>query len=252
MRSSRSIPSIQPLAGSSTDARGAGFFLGGGTAGFNACRPAMDPVPQTLPSHSGRSSAFTPKSARCVTGLAEWSHINFSRRGTTSAPSTGVHKGAHKQVNEAIRLVLAGLGRQLTDRRRTRRPRRVPADRGRTHPDHADPGHTAPAGDAFVRDLAARTDASPATIRWDTGSVFSAVEPDRVCVFHRQTPHEGHPRGWQPDRGPRNGVQARGVRAGTLAGDHRSPACRPGPLRRPVREGPVGRAFRRTDSVTDP
>jgi len=36
--SSRSIASIQPLAGSRTVVLGAGFFLGGGTAEVSACR----------------------------------------------------------------------------------------------------------------------------------------------------------------------------------------------------------------------
>ncbi|MEU6019577.1 hypothetical protein ABZ826_38100 [Streptomyces sp. NPDC047515] len=40
-RSSRNIASIQLLAGSSTEARGVGFFLGGGTAEFNAWRTVL-------------------------------------------------------------------------------------------------------------------------------------------------------------------------------------------------------------------
>ncbi len=45
-----------------------------------------------------------------------------------------------------------------------------------------------------------------------------------------------------PAAAPGDGVQARRVRSGTLARDHRRPSRRPGPLRREVRERHPGRA----------
>jgi putative transposase len=69
-------------------------------------------------------------------------------------------------------------------------------------------------------------------------------EPDRVHILHGQAADQGHPRGRQPGRRPRDGVQAGRVRPGTLARDHRRLPRRPGPLRSHVRERLPGRARR--------
>lgn len=67
-------------------------------------------------------------------------------------------------------------------------------------------------------------------------------EPDRVDVLHGEAADEGHPRCGQPRGGPGDGVQARRVRSGTLARDHRCPPGSPGPGRSEVRERCPGRA----------
>ncbi|MFD7667474.1 DUF2267 domain-containing protein [Streptomyces sp. NPDC059788] len=79
-----------------------------------------------------------------------------------------------EKAEEAVRLVLSGLGRQLTGDERVELAARLPVEAARILtaqiPDARPLG-----GWAFVKDLAARTGASLATTRWDTGSVFSAV-----------------------------------------------------------------------------
>src|SRR5947208_13007611 len=79
-----------------------------------------------------------------------------------------------EKAEEAVRLVLAGLGRQLTGDERVELAGRLPLEAARILT--AQIPDTQPlTGWAFVKDLAARTGASLATTRWDTGSVFSAV-----------------------------------------------------------------------------
>ncbi|MFE7758358.1 DUF2267 domain-containing protein [Streptomyces sp. NPDC057429] len=87
------------------------------------------------------------------------------------------YEGAYptrERAEEAVRLVLAGLGRQLTGDERVDLAARLPLEAARSLT--AQIPDTQPlSGWAFVKDLAARSGASPATTRWDTGSVFAAV-----------------------------------------------------------------------------
>lgn len=51
---------------------------------------------QTLPSHSGRSSTFTPKRAWHMALHVGWGQINFLRRGATFRPCGGAQGSAYK------------------------------------------------------------------------------------------------------------------------------------------------------------
>ncbi|MER6546327.1 DUF2267 domain-containing protein [Streptomyces sp. NPDC001250] len=104
------------------------------------------------------------------------------------------YEGAYptrEKADEAVRLVLAGLGRQLTGDERVDLAARLPLKAARVLT--AQIPDTRPlTGWAFVKDLAARTGASLATTRWDTGSVFSAVAacagPDLLTRILHQLP----------------------------------------------------------------
>ncbi|MEU6667915.1 DUF2267 domain-containing protein [Streptomyces sp. NPDC046727] len=95
------------------------------------------------------------------------------------------------KAEEAVRLVLAGLGRQLTGDERVELAARLPLEAARILTAQV-PDIQPLTGWAFVKDLAARTGASQATTRWDTGSVFSAVAayagPDLLTRILRQLP----------------------------------------------------------------
>ncbi|GGP36284.1 DUF2267 domain-containing protein [Streptomyces abikoensis] len=87
------------------------------------------------------------------------------------------YQGAYptrERADEAVRLVLAGLGRQLTGDERVELAGCLPLEAARVLTTQI-PDTRPLTGWAFVKDLAARTGASLATTRWDTGSVFSAV-----------------------------------------------------------------------------
>ncbi|SFF95675.1 Uncharacterized conserved protein, DUF2267 family [Actinacidiphila alni] len=87
------------------------------------------------------------------------------------------HKGAYptrEKADEAVRLVLAGLGRQLTGDERAELAACLPAEAARALTGQV-PDPRPLTGWAFVKDLAVRSGASQAVTRWDTGSVFSAV-----------------------------------------------------------------------------
>ncbi|MGW6260969.1 DUF2267 domain-containing protein [Streptomyces sp. NPDC055085] len=79
-----------------------------------------------------------------------------------------------ERAEEAVRLVLAGLGRQLTGDERVELAARLPLEAARVLTMQI-PDTRPLSGWAFVKDLAARSRASLATTRWDTGSVFAAV-----------------------------------------------------------------------------
>ncbi|QNP68003.1 DUF2267 domain-containing protein [Streptomyces genisteinicus] len=87
------------------------------------------------------------------------------------------YEGAYptrERADEAVRLVLAGLGRQLTGDERADLAACLPLEAARVLT--AQIPDTQPlTGWAFVKDLATRSRASLATTRWDTGSVFAAV-----------------------------------------------------------------------------
>lgn len=104
------------------------------------------------------------------------------------------YEGAYptrERAEEAVRLVLAGLGRQLTGDERVELAARLPLQAARTLT--AQIPDTQPlTGWAFVKDLAVRSDAALATTRWDTGSVLSAVAtlagPDLLTRILRRLP----------------------------------------------------------------
>ncbi|MER6075645.1 DUF2267 domain-containing protein [Streptomyces sp. NPDC001817] len=96
-----------------------------------------------------------------------------------------------EKAEEAVRLVLAGLGRQLTGDERVELAARLPLEAARIFT--AQIPDTQPlTGWAFVKDLAARTGATLATTRWDTGSVLCVVAalagPDLLTRILRQLP----------------------------------------------------------------
>jgi len=78
-----------------------------------------------------------------------------------------------ERAEEAVRLVLAGLGGQLTGDERAQLAARLPFEAASVLTAQApnDPL----TGWGFVKDLATRTGASHATTRWDTGSVLATV-----------------------------------------------------------------------------
>ncbi|MEK2474448.1 MULTISPECIES: DUF2267 domain-containing protein [Streptomyces] len=102
------------------------------------------------------------------------------------------YEGAYptrEKAEEAVRLVLSGLGRQLTGDERVDLATLLPFEAARTLTTQI-PDTQPLTGWAFVKDLATRTGASLATTRWDTGSVFSAVAayagPDLLTrILHR-------------------------------------------------------------------
>jgi uncharacterized protein (DUF2267 family) len=104
------------------------------------------------------------------------------------------HDGAYptrEKAEEAVRHVLAGLGRQLTGDERVELAARLPLEAARVLTTQI-PDIQPLTGWAFVKDLAARTGASLAVARWDTGSVFSAVAahagPDLLNRILQQLP----------------------------------------------------------------
>ncbi|QOV33454.1 DUF2267 domain-containing protein [Streptomyces ferrugineus] len=104
------------------------------------------------------------------------------------------YEGAYptrEQAVEAVRLVLAGLGRQLTGDERVELAARLPLEAARILT--AQIPDTQPlTGWAFVKDLAARAGAPVGTTRWDTGSVLRAVAalsgPDLLTRILHQLP----------------------------------------------------------------
>ncbi|MGW7244020.1 DUF2267 domain-containing protein [Streptomyces sp. NPDC054804] len=104
------------------------------------------------------------------------------------------YEGAYptrERADEAIRLVVAGLGRQLTGDERVELAARLPFEAACLLTAQI-PEARPLTGWAFVKDLAARAEASLATTRWDTGAVFAAVAalagPDLVTRILRQLP----------------------------------------------------------------
>ncbi|MFI9078198.1 DUF2267 domain-containing protein [Streptomyces sioyaensis] len=79
-----------------------------------------------------------------------------------------------ERAAEAVRLVLAGLGRQLTGDERVELAARLPVEAALLFTAQI-PDTEPRTGWGFVKDLATRTGASPATVRWDTGAVLAAV-----------------------------------------------------------------------------
>ncbi|RMB80525.1 DUF2267 domain-containing protein [Streptomyces shenzhenensis] len=104
------------------------------------------------------------------------------------------YEGAYptrERAEKAVRLVLAGLGRQLAGDERVELAARLPFEAA-TILTAQIPDTQPLTGWAFVKDLAARTGDTLGTTRWDTGSVLCAVAalagPDLLTRILHQLP----------------------------------------------------------------
>ncbi|MDQ0994443.1 DUF2267 domain-containing protein [Streptomyces sp. V3I7] len=104
------------------------------------------------------------------------------------------YEGAYptrERAEEVVRLVLSGPGRQLTGDERVELAAHLPLEAARILTQQI-PDPQPLTGWAFVKDLAARTGATPATTRWDTGSVLTTVAalagPELLTRILRQLP----------------------------------------------------------------
>ncbi|MER6473139.1 DUF2267 domain-containing protein [Streptomyces collinus] len=87
------------------------------------------------------------------------------------------YEGAYptrERAEGAVRMVLAGLGRQVTGDERVDLAARLPLEAARIFTGQI-PDTEPLTGWAFVKDLATRAGAPLATTRWDTGSVLTTV-----------------------------------------------------------------------------
>ncbi|MFE9845059.1 DUF2267 domain-containing protein [Streptomyces goshikiensis] len=96
-----------------------------------------------------------------------------------------------ERAAEAVHHVLAALGRQLTGDERADLAQCLPVEAALTLTAQIpDTRHLT--GWGFVKDLAARTGATPATARWDTGAVLTTVArlagPDLLARILRRLP----------------------------------------------------------------
>ncbi|MET9498390.1 DUF2267 domain-containing protein [Streptomyces sp. NPDC006552] len=95
------------------------------------------------------------------------------------------------RAEEVTRLVLAGLGRQLTGEERVDLAARLPREAAAVLTAQI-PAVEPLTGWGFVKDLAGRAGATPATTRWDTGAVLATVAhlagPDLLTRILRQLP----------------------------------------------------------------
>ncbi|MBT2472903.1 DUF2267 domain-containing protein [Streptomyces sp. ISL-66] len=104
------------------------------------------------------------------------------------------HEGAYptrERAAAAVHNVLAALGRQLTGDERVDLAQCLPVEAALTLTAQIpDTEHLT--GWGFVKDLAARTGAPPATARWDTGAVLAVVTrlagPDLLARILRRLP----------------------------------------------------------------
>ncbi|MFD4872389.1 DUF2267 domain-containing protein [Streptomyces sp. NPDC058420] len=78
------------------------------------------------------------------------------------------------QAEQAVHAVLAAFGRQVTGEERVKLAARLPYEAAVTFTSQI-PATEALTGWAFVKDLASSTGGSPATTRWDTGTVFRVL-----------------------------------------------------------------------------
>lgn len=96
-----------------------------------------------------------------------------------------------ERAEEVVRLVLSGLGRQLTGEERVELAARLPREAARILTEQI-PGTRPLTGWAFVKDLATRGGTPLATTRWDTGSVLATVAalagPELLTRILRQLP----------------------------------------------------------------
>jgi uncharacterized protein (DUF2267 family) len=87
------------------------------------------------------------------------------------------YEGAYptrERAETVVRAVLGGLGRQLTGDERVDLAACLPVEAARTLADQI-PSRESLTGWGFVKDLAPRVGGTPATARWDTGSVLKVV-----------------------------------------------------------------------------
>ncbi|MFF7656319.1 DUF2267 domain-containing protein [Streptomyces sp. NPDC007983] len=87
------------------------------------------------------------------------------------------YEGAYptrERAETVVRAVLTGLGRQLTGDERVDLAARLPVEAARILADQI-PDREPLTGWGFVKDLATRLGGTPATARWDTGSVLRVV-----------------------------------------------------------------------------
>ncbi|MGW2858939.1 DUF2267 domain-containing protein [Streptomyces sp. NPDC001205] len=89
------------------------------------------------------------------------------------------YEGAYptrERAEQALRMVVAGLGRQLTGEERVELAARLPHQAALLLAEQI-PSPRPLTGWEFVKDLAERSHAGFATTRWDTGSVLSIIAP---------------------------------------------------------------------------
>ncbi|MEU0157449.1 DUF2267 domain-containing protein [Streptomyces sp. NPDC006261] len=87
------------------------------------------------------------------------------------------YEGAYptrERAEEALRAVLGGLGAQLTGEERVAFAAALPREAAGVFAAQVPGIHPSPAA-RFVDDLAVRTGGTPATARWDAGTVLAAV-----------------------------------------------------------------------------
>ncbi|MFG2660150.1 DUF2267 domain-containing protein [Streptomyces sp. NPDC048425] len=104
------------------------------------------------------------------------------------------YEGAYptrERAAEAVRLVLSGLGRQLTGDERVELAARLPFEAAFILTEQI-PAIEPLTGSAFVNELATCTGATPATTRWDTSAVLAVVTtlagPDLLTRILDQLP----------------------------------------------------------------
>ncbi|PWK64423.1 uncharacterized protein (DUF2267 family) [Streptomyces sp. CG 926] len=107
------------------------------------------------------------------------------------------YEGAYptrERAEEAVRTVLGALGRRLTGDERIDLAQCLPVEAALALTSSVPDGQPL-TGWGFVKDLAARTGATPATVRWDTGAVLAAVTriagPELLARILHQLP-EGY------------------------------------------------------------
>lgn len=107
------------------------------------------------------------------------------------------YEGAYptrERAEEVVRVVLAGLGRQLTGAERVDLTRCLPLEAARVLT--AQVPDTRPlTGKDFIQDLATRSGASLATTRWDTGAVLADVAAHAGADLTSRILHQ-LPSGW--------------------------------------------------------
>ncbi len=104
------------------------------------------------------------------------------------------HEGAHptlERAEEAVRTVLAALGRQITGDERVDLAQALPVEAALALTAQI-PDTERLTGWGFVKDLATRTNTSPAVARWDTGAVLAVVArlagPDLLARILQRLP----------------------------------------------------------------
>ncbi|MFE5678816.1 DUF2267 domain-containing protein [Streptomyces erythrochromogenes] len=104
------------------------------------------------------------------------------------------YEGAHptrERAEEAVRAVLAALGRQLTGEERVDLAQCLPVEAALTLSAQI-PAADQLTGWGFVKDLAERTSTTPAVARWDIGAVLAVTArlagPDLLARILRRLP----------------------------------------------------------------